>query len=144
MTRVEPILAWRIWRLRLNPETDVPEPVLESCIYGDEWRAQEAFRAGCPSHDRPVTDCDCGIYAVSSRAKALEWARWAQTAIPHPVVVGQVQLWGRVFPHSLGYRAEIAYPYALEVLPWPAADTSWIERGLRESYLVDVAAWQAA
>jgi hypothetical protein len=147
VTRTEPILAWRIWRLRLDDERNVVEPVLESCVYGDEWPVQEAFSAACPRHDRPVVGCDCGIYAVASRAAALEWARWAQTAVPHPVVVGQVQLWGRVFPHSLGYRAELAYPYALEVLRGEAlgeADAARLERGLRDSYLVDVAPSRAA
>ena len=143
MTRSEPVLAWRIWRLRLDPETDVPEPVLESCVYGDEWPAQEAFTAACPRHGRPVAGCDCGIYAVTSREAALTWARWAQSAIPHPVVVGQAQLWGRVFPHSLGYRAELAYPYALEVMSGrdvTETDAWRLGRGLRDSYLVDVAA----
>ena len=50
------------------------------------------------------------------RLWALGWARWAQSALPHPIVIGQVQLWGRVLPHSAGYRAELAYPYELEVL----------------------------
>ena len=35
MNRDEPILAWRSWRLRVDPETGVVEPVLESCVYGD-------------------------------------------------------------------------------------------------------------
>jgi hypothetical protein len=143
MSRTEPILAWRIWRLRLDPATDLPVPVLESCIYGYEWPAQETFAASCANHDRPAVGCDCGIYAVSSREAALEWARWAQSAVPHPVVLGQAQLWGRVFPHSLGYRAEFAYPYALEVLPGrdvTPSDAWRLERGIRDSYLVDVAA----
>jgi hypothetical protein len=147
MTRDEPLLAWRIWRLRLDVDRNVAEPVLESCVYGDEWPAQEAFSAACPHHDRPIVGCDCGIYAVTSRAAALELARWAQSAVPHPVVVGQVQLWGRVFPHSLGYRAEFAYPYALEVLAGQTlhqVDALRLERGLRDSYLVDVALERAA
>ena len=147
MTRDEPLLAWRIWRLRLHADRNVAEPVLESCIYGDEWPALAAFSAACPLHDRPIVGCDCGVYAVTSREAALDIARWAQSAVPHPVVVGQVLLWGRVFPYSLGYRAELAYPYALEIQTRQGIEeleALTLERALRDSYLVDVAVEQAA
>ena len=111
MSRDEPILAWRSWRLRIDPETEAVEPVLESCVYGDPWPEREAFTAYCPEHARPDPRCGCGIYAVTTRVAALEWAGWAQSALPNPIVLGRVQLWGRVLPHSAGYRAETGYPY---------------------------------
>ncbi|MFL5688246.1 MAG: hypothetical protein ACJ77I_04600 [Chloroflexota bacterium] len=117
MTRSDPILAWRIWRLRLDPDRGVAEPVLESCVYGDAWPERAAFAADCPEHRQPVPDCGCGIYAVTARDAAAQWALWAQSAVPHPIVLGRVQLWGRILPYSAGYRAEFAYPYDLEVLP---------------------------
>jgi hypothetical protein len=52
-----------------------------------------------------------------------------------------VQLWGRVLPHSAGYRAELAYPYDLEVLAGAALDEAEAEhvgRRLRDAYLVDL------
>lgn len=141
MTQSEPILAWRSWRLRTDPDTGAVEPVLESCVYGDPWPQREAFSSFCPDHDRPVPECGCGIYAVTTPEAALEWARWAASALPHPIVLGQVQLWGRVLPHSTGYRAEHAYPYELEVLTGEtvaAAEARRLEQELRDGYLVDI------
>ncbi len=111
MTRTEPIVAWRVWRLRTNPDSGVVEPVLESCLYGDRWPECAAFSAVCAEHDRPSPECDCGVYALATKEAAAELARWAQSALPHPIVLGRVQLWGRVLPYSAGYRAERAYPY---------------------------------
>ena len=57
-------------------------------------------------------------------------------------MIGQVQLWGRVLPHSAGYRAELAYPYELEVLAGgllDEAEADRFERMLRDAYLVDIA-----
>ncbi|HXV34788.1 MAG TPA: hypothetical protein VD769_12320 [Gaiellaceae bacterium] len=142
MTRDEPILAWRSWRLRIDPETEAIQPVLESCVYGDPWPEREAFSAYCPEHRRPEPSCGCGIYAVTSYEAALEWAGWAQSALPHPIVLGRVQLWGRVLPHSAGYRAELGYPYELGVLAGGSvgpADARRLERLLQAAYLVDIA-----
>ena len=61
---------------------------------------------------------------------------------PNPIVLGRVQLWGRVLPHSAGYRAEIAYPYELGVLvseTLGVADARRLERLLQAAYLVDIA-----
>ena len=142
MTRMEPILAWRIWRLRSDPDRGAVEPVLESCVYGDPWPTREAFAAACADHPGPAPACGCGIYAVTTREAALEWARWAQSALPHPIVIGRVQLWGRVLPYSAGYRAELAYPYELEVLAgdmFVETEAERFGRMLGDAYLVDIA-----
>ncbi len=141
MTGSEPILAWRIWRLSCESEVGVVEPALESCVYGDAWAPREAFAAACTDHPAPAPGCGCGIYAVTTRDTALEWARWAQSALPNPIVVGRVQLWGHVLPYSAGYRAELAYPYELEVLAGQLAqsEAERLGRMLRDAYLVDVA-----
>jgi hypothetical protein len=142
MTRTEPILAWRIWRLRSDADRGLVEPVLESCVYGDAWAPREAFTAACTGHQGPALACGCGIYAVTTRETAFEWARWAQSALPHPIVIGRVQLWGRILPHSTGYRAELAYPYELEVLAGGLlddAEAGRFGRMLRDAYLVDIA-----
>jgi hypothetical protein len=125
--RTEPVRAWRIWRVGAGG-------ILESPIYGDEWRPRDAFDAECAGHRSPQGDCGCGVYAVATRERALEWAEWARSALPYRIVIGQVQLWGRVLPHSAGYRAERAYPYELELLD----EDPELARELRETYLVDV------
>ena len=141
MKRDEPILAWRSWRLRIDPETEGVETVLESCVYGDPWPERQALAAYCPEHAQPEPSCGCGIYAVTTREAALEWAGWAQAAVPNPIVLGRVQLWGRVLPHSAGYRAQLAYPYELGVLlseKVGLADARRLERLLQAAYLVDI------
>lgn len=125
--RTEPIRAWRVWRVSDDAE-------LESPIYGDTWMPGVAFVADCPHHLQPAPACGCGVYAVTTRERAIEWAEWAQASLPYRVVLGTVQLWGRVLPHLAGYRAERAYPYALELLD---AEPE-LEQSLRTRYLVDV------
>ena len=147
MTTGEPIVGWRIWRLRADRDRGLVEPLLESCVYGDPWEPQRTFAAECPEHRRPTLSCGCGVYAVTTREAAFEWAVWAQSALPHPIVLGRVQLWGRVLPHSAGYRAELAYPYELEVLPGEElgeVEARRLERALRDAYLVDIAQRAAA
>ena len=113
--------------------------MLESCVYGDPWPERRALAAHCPDHERPDPGCGCGIYAVTSREAALEWAGWAQSALPNPIVLGRVQLWGRV-PHSGGYRAELAYPYEIEVLLSEVGAANAPPRAAAPAaYLVDIA-----
>ena len=125
--RLEPIRAWRIWRV-------ADDEVLESPIYGDRWTPCVPFTADCPNHPLPTPACGCGVYAVTTRERALEWAAWARASLPYRVVLGTVNLWGRVLPHLAGYRAERAYPYELELLE----DEPELERSLRARYRVDV------
>ena len=146
MITTEPIRAWRVWRLRGSGPFDA-EPTLESCIYGDAWPARRAMSAACAQHSLPVLDCDCGIYAVTTREAALALARWARSALPNPLVYGQVHLWGRVLVHSAGFRAQFAYPYELALLNdfrWPEAPRRALERQLRARYAVDVVPGVAA
>ncbi len=78
---------------------------------------------------------------MTTREAVLEWAGWAQAAVPNPIVLGRVQLWGRVLPHSAGYRAQLAYPYELGVLlskKVGLADARRLERLLQAAYLVDI------
>ena len=56
-------------------------------------------------------------------------------------MLGRVQLWGRVLPHSAGYRAELAYPYEVGVLEserLSVADARRLERLLQAANRVDI------
>jgi hypothetical protein len=125
--RREPIRAWRIWHV-----TD--DGTLESPTYGTRWAPCRAFTAECSNHPLPTPACGCGVYAVTTRERALEWAESARASLPYRVVLGTVNLWGRVLPHLAGYRAEHAYPYELELLD----DEPELQRTLRARYRVDV------
>jgi len=140
--RREPVVAWRSWRLgTYDTSAGILEPFLRSCVYAEYWPAGERFEASCPRHALPSRACGCGVHGVTSRDEALRWARWAGGALPNPIVVGRVNLWGRVLQFSRGYRAQYAYPYELEIPGggnWDDLDVAEIAERLRRDYLVDV------
>lgn len=72
-------------------------------VFGD--LAKPDIQHRCPSTNRFFhTGYGCGIYAFKELDGALQ---------QHRDVVGEVQMWGRVFEHGVGYRAEIAEPIKL-------------------------------
>lgn len=73
---------------------------------------------GC--HDAPSFGCECGIYAVKEPKQTRTWHTTAGYG-KDIVVVGKVELWGRIVRHEEGYRAQFAYPKKLVVVP-PSAD----------------------
>ena len=140
--RDEAIVAWRAWRLGTYDTADGRTDVfLRSCVYAEYWPPGERFEASCPRHGLPSRACGCGVYGVTSRDEALRWALWAGTALPNPIVLGRVNLWGKVLRFSRGYRAQFAYPYELE-LPaagnWGGIEPAAAADQLRREYAVDV------
>jgi hypothetical protein len=110
-------------------------------VHDAYWAPREALTARCADHIRPSLSCGCGIYAVTTREAALDWAQETARAMPMPLVIGEVQLWGRVLRFSSGYRAQHAYPYSLEVLDDALPlelDPKLVVRQLRDAYVVDV------
>ena len=140
----EPVRGWRVWRVgtyapAASPGLDV---FLRSCVHDAYWTPGEPVEARCADHLRPSLACGCGIYAVTSREAAFAWVDWALDALPNPVVIGEVQLWGTVLRYSDGFRGQYAYPYALEVHDDALrgeVEPAHVVRALRASYLVDVA-----
>jgi hypothetical protein len=119
-----PLLAWRAWTL---VET-VGGPKLRSVVYAHPWPARRPLRivcepGGCLGARWPAQPHSCGIHAFKDRAGAVafpsmwEARRFTQHVSPTQYVIGQVSLWGRVVEHERGYRAELAYPYALLLSP---------------------------
>src|ERR1035437_2659532 len=72
------------------------------------------------AHEPPQTDCTCGIYASKSRGQLRE------TGYERYGICGEVQMWGTVVEHKLGWRAQFAYPKALylplDILPFTLAE----------------------
>jgi len=137
------IRAWRAWRVGVfEPASGAPPEVfLRSCVHDAYWTPGEPVIARCAAHTRPSLSCGCGIYAVTTRDAALEWAQTTARAMPMPLVIGEVHVWGRVLRFSSGYRAQYAYPYSLEVLDegLPVElDPRLVVRQLRDTYVVDV------
>lgn len=141
--RREPIVAWRSWTVGVVGD----EVRLCSLTYRNvEWPPRNALVAACMSfakygedhRDCPVKWHTCGIYAVKSREQASWWADAARGQF----VTGRVSLWGRVIPHEHGWRAQKAYPLALEVPAELRSDVDIDPRELvnllRKVYIVDV------
>ena len=139
----EAVQAWRTWRVGVFEPAASPGPeyFLRSCVHDAYWPPTEPLVSQCPEHLRPDLGCGCGIYAMTSRDAAVAWARSTAHSLAMPVVVGQVHLWGRTLQFTHGYRAELAYPYSIEVLDdglTADLDAAAVVRQLRETYLVDV------
>lgn len=74
-----------------------------------EWPPGQQLNAVCVGggHPAPSADCWCGV----SGAKDLDSLRdHGLCVLPGPLVVGQVDLWGRVELERYGYRAQHALP----------------------------------
>ncbi|MBD0347550.1 MAG: hypothetical protein ICV59_00235 [Thermoleophilia bacterium] len=144
----EPLLGWRLWHVRPHADGYRLESFTRHHV---SWPAQRRLEAGCPVHGReaPSGAHECGIYAFRTRELAETLLRRytgvrqcyaSQTAeLPparpgRPLALGTVSLWGRVLVREHGFRAQYAYPYALELLGGDAE----IARALRGLYAVDV------
>jgi hypothetical protein len=123
---ISPIVGYRIWRWS--------DAGLRS-LNDEHWSPRQALSAGCrrwsipattagmgrffrlsPVPDRliikhrpPNPDCTCGVYA----AKKPEHLRKLGYAEYDYGVHGEVYLRGTVVEHSLGWRAQFAYPKSL-------------------------------
>jgi hypothetical protein len=104
---ISPIVGHRVWRWDTNG--------LKS-LNGEPWSPGKPLAARCRAgnvHDAdepPQADCTCGVYA----AKSLDHLH--KIGLDRYGVLGEVNLWGSVVEHELGYRAQFAYPKSL-VLP---------------------------
>ena len=104
--------GWRYWRL-------TPEPRLQSVSQrGFTWEPGRPLIARCAGagvagHDVPDPGCACGVHASVDLA-ALQAE--ALCLVPGPLVVGEVDLWGRVVIDDHGYRGQYASPCRLHVV----------------------------
>lgn len=64
-------------------------------------------------HPSPSVGCWCGI----SAARDIETLRQhGLCVLPGPLIVGEVDLWGRILEESYGYRAQHARPVSLALV----------------------------
>ncbi len=101
-----PIRAWRYWQTS-------PRRLLRSVAQRHfEWPPGRAIRAMCTGGGHPAPDpgCWCGV----SGARDIDALRdHGLCVLPGPLIVGEVDLWGRVIEESYGYRAERAAPASI-------------------------------
>lgn len=127
---IEPIVGYRVWVYHfgergaaelypLNSAGPGPRPAAERW----ELAATRWIEAACrvdPAHEAPVEVCSCGFYAMRSVSRLLEEAQPlfhapVQMVLPRTrlwsdpgVVLGRVELAGKVIEHEHGFRAERA------------------------------------
>jgi hypothetical protein len=118
-TYVEPFVAYRTWNWTTEGITS---------LNGSLWTPKVAFEAACPraddmrsiqaasssesslefwqkqAHHVPSADCTCGMYAGINMQHMID-INYIQRGIH-----GEVRLWGRLYRHTLGWRAQFAYP----------------------------------
>jgi hypothetical protein len=97
------------------------------------------LHAGCApgGHPAPEPTCNCGI----SGARDLRTLRtYGLCVAPGPLVVGEVDLWGRLVPDIYGWRGEYARPVSLALAEGTAVDAGEEEavRGALAAYEIPV------
>lgn len=117
---MDDVIGWRAW----NVITTTDGPRLASQGYGGSgasglWIPGEPMHALCTrggGHRSPDEGCSCGYYAARTREHLMSldsYHRYDRSS--HPVVMGELQMWGKVIPATLGWRAEIVYPKHVRV-----------------------------
>jgi hypothetical protein len=129
---ISPVVAHRVWRWK--------ETGLQS-LNGEPWLPGQHLKARCrvapaarhmaeAASEVPHRKCTCGIYA----AKNLEHLR--QLGYASYSVCGEVYLWGTVVEHTLGWRAQFAYPKDL-ILPLSLLPFTFAELNARLKALIE-------
>lgn len=117
---VEPLLAWRAWRVWTPSSRDSnPCPALCSVVQDTPWTprrrfsAEHSFDLGAKCRGFLAPACSCGIYAFKDPLEAFVYLiklRDSLLSMDVEVALGTVNLWGKVVECELGYRAQYAYP----------------------------------
>ncbi len=89
-------------------------------------------------HPSPESKCTCGVYAHKNSVNVTSTKEKDGT----PIVFGEVSLWGRVFVHSDGYRAEFAYPRRLMIVEDVEDNYQRLADELSSTYSVPVEIWK--
>jgi len=118
-TYVEPFVAYRAWNwttegiTSLNGALWTPKVAFEAtCDYRDDWKwlvasaTTDETRNWLQSkeHFVPNENCTCGMYAGINIRHLID-INYIRRGIH-----GEVHLWGRLMRHTLGWRAQFAYP----------------------------------
>ena len=118
-TYIEPFVAYRAWNwtaegvTSLNGALWTPKVAFEAkCHYAADLCSMRAAAIGSvaaefwesKSHQVPGPACTCGMYAGINMQHMIDIG-YIQRGIH-----GEVSLWGRLYRHTLGWRAQYAYP----------------------------------
>ena len=116
-----PLRAWRYWQVSSRRRL---RSVAQKHV---EWPVDRPLHAVCLSggHLAPAAVCSCGI----SGARDLDALRQHGLCVyPGGLVVGEVDLWGRVVPDSYGFRAEYARVASVALVEGTVEDDTKVQR----------------
>ena len=118
-TYIEPFTAYRSWNWKeegvtsLNGVLWTPKVAFEAtCHYAADLHSMRAAAIGSvaaefwksKTHQVPDPGCTCGMYAGINIQHLID-INYIRRGIH-----GEVSLWGRLMRHTLGWRAQFAYP----------------------------------
>ncbi len=118
-TYVEPFTAYRAWNwdaegiTSLNNARWTPKVAFEAtCANRNDWKSLVASATTddarkwllSKEHHVPNSNCTCGTYAGINMQHLID-INYIRRGIH-----GEVYLWGRLYRHTLGWRAQFAYP----------------------------------
>ena len=137
---ISPIVGCRVWKWdaaglkSLNGERWPPgKPLAAGCRAASYSTIVGRPKAAHDANDAPQSTCTCGVYA----AKSLDHLR--KIGLDRFGVLGEVNLWGPVIEHELGYRARFAYPKTLFLPPGMALfSTKEVESRLKTLAAYDI------
>lgn len=106
--RTEPVVGWRGWDINDKGE-------LLSLMHSVSWPGRKALWAyNLRAMDNgPAPTSPSGIHAFKLQGDALAYIQYHRYDPNRRPCYGSVYLWGKVFEHRNGYRAEYAYPKQL-------------------------------
>jgi hypothetical protein len=127
----EPIVGWRQWNFMYphflanlgNDTIYVPREKIEA-------RCEQYSTIGTlvlPDHSEqqaPHLTCTCGIYAYKEKPRLLREISDIHSGLR--LVYGEINLWGKVIEHEVGYRAQFGYPKRLWCTPAIEPLAGWI------------------
>lgn len=126
-------IAYRSWKVsgmelptnEINPETGVAKIKWTLCLGAvalsqHKWPPYEKMVSNCSHGTLFSSKCTCGIYAYKSMRGLPDYVRSISRDNISldgnndlSPVIGEVELWGKCLEHTLGWRAEFAYPKRL-------------------------------
>jgi hypothetical protein len=134
---IDPIVGYRAWRYTIGQRGARLHPLVQRGSGGprgvsvwDEaswsWVTATCSRGAASWHVAPEEDCTCGFYAMSTLPPVVSACgfRTAEigTGSTSGVVMGRVELAGKIIEHEWGYRAERAR--IAELIPFRGTEQS--------------------
>lgn len=113
---IQTLTGWRGWDVY-----DGRLCALRNCI---PWEPRKSSKAECAYHihEAPRMECSCGYWSFKSSDLMKKALHAYQSLV---MVVGSVEIWGKVIECENGYRSEFSYPKELWLLRPGLESLSW-------------------